>query len=755
MVHILQNSFTYPHRMSMRQVRSAIGSILSYLRPRFAQVRSYVQTRVDGPEFEQAVLRVALSALVLAIFYWYAERDGALSDRESQVLAATVAFLVLSVVLLLRILVTGGVSRIRRHAGIVLDNAGITYFMAMMGEAGAVMLGLYLFIIFGNGFRYGRKYLHVCQVMSLAGFSAVILMDENWLTSRSVAFAYFAAILVLPFYVSVLAKRITDARRKADEANQAKGRFVANVSHEMRTPLNGVIAMADVLRETSLTESQREIVETMMTSAHLLLAQIEDVLDVAKIESGRVQIERRPFDLGKLLSSTVKIVLPQARYKGLAINTDIASNASGYFIGDAHHVRQVVLNLLSNAVKFTERGEVVLRVRALADGITNCTVRIEVQDTGIGIPKEKQAAIFEPFTQADDSITRIYGGTGLGTTIARHLVNQMGGRIGLVSDVGKGSTFWIEVPLPVTEPQGIDLATEFAANVKGTSLDARASGNVRKIRGARVLVAEDNPTNQRVAQLILESGGHQVTIVNNGEEALEALERSQFDVALFDLSMPVVSGLEALKLYRFSTQNPIPILVLSANVTNDAIAECEHAGAHAFIAKPLRASILLEAIDRHLATKLEKAHRSFAPLPRGDERQPLTVVDTPLLDTRVLEDLSKLSADSTFVDRLLEGYRSDVERLVSQICDAFAARQYEGVKDFAHALKGGSGSVGAMQLLQIATRLDKATHETLRARSSTFVEELRRTSVCTLEELSNYLSRWQSSDKGSSTSQIS
>jgi len=723
----------------MSPERSFLTEIAALVKRRLVALRDFLHARVDAPELEQAVLRVALSSVVLAVFWGYVGREQALSARESQVLTATVAFVVLSLALLARIVQHGGTSVLRRYLGIVLDNAGITYFMAMMGEAGAVMFGLYLFIIFGNGFRYGRTYLHVCQIMSLTGFGAVILLDDHWLTSRSVGFACFAAILVLPFYVSVLAQRITVAKKKADEANQAKGRFVANVSHEMRTPLNGVIAMADVLRETRLTESQREIVDTMMTSAHLLLAQIEDVLDMAKIESGRVQIERRPFDLGKLLSSTVKVILPQARYKGLAVNVDIAANASTWFAGDANHLRQVVLNLLSNAVKFTERGEIVLRARALAGADGNCMVRIEVQDTGIGIPADKQASIFEPFTQADDSITRLYGGTGLGTTIARHLVHQMDGRIGVVSDVGKGSTFWIELPLPTCEPQGIDLSAEWVANTKSTQIDTRVATNVRKIRGARILVAEDNATNQRVAQLILESGGHRVTIVENGEEALEALETGTYDLALFDLSMPVVSGLEALKLYRFSTSNPIPILILSANVTTDAIAECERAGAHEFIAKPLRASILLEAIDRHANSDSEQSVPAFVASTGSEDRQALTVVETPVLDPGVLTDLTRLSSDPTFVDRLLEGYRADVERLVSEICDAFAARKYDVVKDAAHALKGGSGSVGAIQMLQIATRLDKASHETLRMRATGLVDELRQASNRTSDELRRYL----------------
>jgi two-component system sensor histidine kinase RpfC len=242
-----------------------------------------------------------------------------------------------------------------------------------------------------------------------------------------------------------------------------------------------------------------------------------------------------------------------------------------------------------------------------------CIVRIEVKDTGIGIASAKQIAIFEPFAQADDSVTRVYGGTGLGTTIARQLVSLMGGTIGLQSELGKGSLFWVEIALKRSEPQGIDFTEDLAASPKSSAtaqaLAAIQSSKVHRIRGARILVAEDNATNQRVAQLILESGSHIVTIVENGEAALDALEGASFDLALFDLSMPVVSGLQALKLYRFTTSRPIPVLILSANVTTEIIAECENAGAAEFIPKPLRASHLLDAVERHLSSEVAVASR--------------------------------------------------------------------------------------------------------------------------------------------------
>ncbi|HEV8503267.1 MAG TPA: ATP-binding protein [Casimicrobiaceae bacterium] len=722
----------------------SINILLEHIVDRSRRYLRETTTRVQRPELEQTALRVLIAAVVMVYLFWYALRDGRIELEEAQVLTVSVGFFLFSIVLAARVFCAGGASVKRRLIGMLADNAVTTYCLMNMGEGGAVVIGVYLFITFGNGFRFGRLYLHACQCMGIIGFSAVLVLSPFWSQHAAIGAGFLIGLMVLPIYVGVLADRIEKAKRRADDANQAKSRFVANVSHEMRTPLNGVIAMADVLRETNLNESQREIVETMTTSAHLLLAQIEDVLDVEKIEAGRVHIETRPFDMGRLLSSTVKVVLPQARYKGLVVNTDVSTDAATWYLGDPHHLRQVVLNLLSNAVKFTERGEVTLRADVIArEGQVN-TLRIEVEDTGIGIPLDKQSAIFEPFAQADDSITRVYGGTGLGTTIARHLIGLMGGSIGLSSTPGTGSLFWVELKLARGEAQGIDFTDELSANARSQTtaqaLAATQSNKVRKLRGAKILVAEDNPTNQRVSQLILESGGHSVTIVENGELALDALERGGYDLALFDLSMPVVSGLEALKLYKFSTLRPIPVLILSANVTTEIIAECEGAGAAEFIPKPLRASYLLDAIDRHLVI-VERAQ--VAPPPRQEDGPTLVVVDTPALDIAVLRDLEQLSKDATFVERLVRGFKSDNERLLEQISTSLTNRRYEEVRDAAHALKGGAGSVGATLLTQFAARVEKMSTDAMRIRSASLTEELLSISAQTTQALDAYIIEYQ------------
>jgi two-component system sensor histidine kinase RpfC len=253
------------------------------------------------------------------------------------------------------------------------------------------------------------------------------------------------------------------------------------------------------------------------------------------------------------------------------------------------------------------------------------------------------------------------------------------------------------------------------------------------------LVAEDNATNQRVAQLVLESGGYRPVIVSSGEAALDALESGEYDLALFDLSMPGVSGLEALRLYRFSAAKPVPILILSANVTSEVISECALAGAAEFVAKPIRPATLLEAIERHLPAADGPLVHVSATHAASEPRPVLTVVQPAAIDERVLADLDRLSSDPTFIGRLLAGFRSDAERLVSEISEALATRNYEAVKDAAHALKGGAGSVGATHLTTIATRLEKANHETLRSKAFEWTDDLHRAAAEALSILDRHV----------------
>jgi two-component system sensor histidine kinase RpfC len=303
----------------------------------------------------------------------------------------------------------------------------------------------------------------------------------------------------------------------------------------------------------------------------------------------------------------------------------------------------------------------------------------------------------------------------------------MGGEIGLESEVGCGTLFWIEVPLVATSAPGNASESPISgATVRPiTETNNGVARGLRKPRGTRILVAEDNVTNQRVAQLILQSGGHDVTIVDNGESALDELASGRFAIALFDLSMPVVSGSEALRMYRFTTTSPIPVLILSANVTPDAIEECMRAGAAEFIPKPLRARQLLDAIDRHLKLTADEGRGSLP-----DEDSTGSAIgdedDDELadLDLHAILKLCQLSPDAAFIERLLLGFVSDLQRLTKEISSALEESKFEYVKDSAHALKGGAASVGARRLAKFALSLERATHESLASLRPQWIAEM-------------------------------
>jgi len=308
----------------------------------------------------------------------------------------------------------------------------------------------------------------------------------------------------------------------------------------------------------------------------------------------------------------------------------------------------------------------------------------------------------------------------------------MGGKLGVTSKVGVGSTFWVELPLAHAEPRGMDFLDDYSNRKTPTSIHAATSGGISKpsrIREVRVLVAEDNATNQRVTRLILESGGHFVTIVSNGEEALDALERGGYDIALFDLSMPVVSGLEALKMYKFVAAKPIPILMLSANVTAETMEQCHAAGAAEFVQKPVRASFLLDAIDRNLADRASE-FSSFEVAP-VEEPRPIAIAPVSPLDQSVIAELANLSRDPTFEERLLRGVRSDCAQLVEKIIAAISQRKSQDVANAAHALKGAAGSVGAGLWVQFASRLEKTSPESMRLKETALIQELQRISQTT------------------------
>lgn len=404
--------------------------------------------KTGDPEPEQAEIRLVIGLLLMLYFFvpWSSDQvDIDIFASTVNIIIALGSFVACSI--FVAILLNPAPSPTRRVLGIFSDTISLSSLLYLTGGDYLTLFVFYLWVSLGNGFRYGANYLYISCGAGLVGFSSVVYWGEYWQENQSIAISLIVILCVLPLYAGILLTKLHKAIASAKYANEAKSRFLANMSHELRTPLNGVIGMGELLRETSLSVEQRGLVNTLHSSANTLLEQIENVLDIAKIEAGKIIIEDTLLDLHTLANSVIYMLSPMGKSRGISVSCTIDPDTPFSLKGDQQHIRQVLINLVSNAIKFTDEGSVQLRVYKSGGTYSKPLIRFEIIDTGIGIGAEFLDNVFDDFTQAEKQSSRSLSGTGLGTTISKELVELMNGKIGVNSELGSGSVFWFEISM--------------------------------------------------------------------------------------------------------------------------------------------------------------------------------------------------------------------------------------------------------------------------------------------------------------------
>lgn len=533
-----------------------------------------------------------------------------------------------------------------------------------------------------------------------AGFTGFFFLLVAEVSARKLAKRFHRGLIV-GYRLRVVSREKDVALAAAQESSRAKSEFMASMSHEIRTPMNGVIGMSNLLAQTPLSPVQERYTNALRASSEQLLGLLNDVLDFAKIEAGRMDLEASPYNPGEVARMSVDTFAAQAESKGIVLSIELETPVPTV-IGDATRVGQVLTNLVGNAVKFTSTGSVRLSVICRIIDADHASLEFAVRDTGIGVPKEKHAAIFDAFSQADQSTTRRFGGTGLGLSICKHLVSLMHGSIALKSEPGLGSVFTVTLPVRYIPGEHVSPSSQLQARPR--------------LRG-RVLLVEDNDVNQLVSVMTLRGLGLDVLTASNGEDAIAQFKASTPDLILMDCHMPGMDGFEATRAIRAlerGTEMHVPIIACTANVTGGFRGECIDVGMDEYISKPFRESTLYAILAQRLRPQTDRfSGRPEAgdfefDMPPALDHRTLAVFDPGQLD-RISRSHGK--QPGLVAAQLVSIYQRQLERFQSLLLSGIAENDIPSIKSVAHTLKSSSNHVGLPRLAQLLDNVETAAIE--------------------------------------------
>lgn len=518
----------------------------------------------------------------------------------------------------------------------------------------------------------------------------------------------------------VLQDQLERTIEEAEKTSQTKSKFIASLNHELRTPLNGVMGMANLLMDTQLDERQLQYVETILTSTNMLLTLVNDILDVSKIASGKLEIEKVEFNLRTILSNTQHILKSLAVSKGLDFSCEVDPDVPVDLIGDQVRLQQILVNLISNAIKFTDQGYVRVSVRLNSIESDHVMLHFRVSDTGIGIPAEVIPKLFQDFTQASVSTVRTHGGTGLGLSICKKLVALMGGDIGVQSGAEKGSTFWFTLPFPTVE-----------ANARLGQSDHDLS-----IPKLNILIAEDNIINQQVIRGILQNLGQTVTIARNGLEALSQIEQNNFDLVFMDINMPEMDGIEATQKIRASeATKALPVVAFTADTMTMSKRDFLEMGFTDVASKPVVKQDIIDILTRCGGGKpLAHDDHGQASIPAADKTT--SDLDFSAIDQGYIKSLlNQLGSES--IQNLLQVYKTDADELIGMIEHE---QDVQKTHNLAHTLAGMSENLGIKDVGKTARSIMLKTKQE-NIRPVDLISELRVNFTHSLENIDSFVAK--------------
>lgn len=479
-------------------------------------------------------------------------------------------------------------------------------------------------------------------------------------------------------------EKLREAKNAAESANSAKSDFLANMSHELRTPLNSIIGLGQIMLSTPMNEAQREMMETMQDSSTNLLEIVNDILDISKIETSKLELEHIPFSPHRCIGRVMNMLMQDASKKGLTLNLHTHDIASLVVYGDPVRYTRILTNLVGNAIKYTNQGSIDLYVTCTSGENETVLLAIEVHDTGIGIASEKLSKIFDKFVQADTSTTRKYGGSGLGLAITKQLAEMMGGKVEVKSVLGKGSVFSFTIPFVISDALPENHETVLAVNQEGGIPSAQV----------RVLVAEDHVLNQiYIRRLLSMLGIVHVTLVEDGESAKDAALGGMYDVILMDCHMPRLNGYDAVRAIRGSETNiRLPIVAMTANAMIGERERCIECGMDDYVSKPIDHALLKNILSRWI-----RFDNSYVPI---DMKKSIPMTQTPRLDLSILKTFSE--DDLTLERDFANAFYDQCALQLTQLHDHCIDGQCDAWKELAHSIKGGAATLGAMKLRSLA-----------------------------------------------------